>query len=222
MGASGTVSSGGVVATGTITIPGLGSGPLPIVLKSVSPRTLRSEIQMPKGLNALIVNEGRGAIKRPDGSVKSLQLYNTLALRAEFIPSYSLLAEYGNAQLSIRKLDDAAFQGQPAYVVELNLESYSGQLQQLFRAATRQRYFISKTTGLVLALEYDIFAENDSNGKVKTQIVYSDYRSISGLWVPFHQETYSDGQLSSTLILASFAFDSTVSATDFDLSKVSQ
>ncbi len=222
MGAPGTVSSGGVVATGTVTIPGLGSGPLPIVLKSMSPRTLRSEIQMPKGLNALVVNEGRGAIKRPDGSVKSLQLYNTMALRAEFLPSFSLLAEFGNAQISIKKLDDAVVQGQPASVVELNLEDDSGQLQQFVHAATRQRYFISKTTGLVLSLEYDNFAENDSNDKVKTQVLYSDYRSISGLWVPFHQETYSDGQLSSTLILASFAFDSTVSTADFDLSKVSQ
>lgn len=107
MGAPGTVSSGGVVATGTITIPGLGSGPLPIVLKSISPRTLRSEIQMPKGLNTLIVNDGHAAIKRPNGSVKSLQIYSTMALRAEFLPSYSLLSEYGNAQLSIRKLADA-------------------------------------------------------------------------------------------------------------------
>lgn len=222
MGAPTRVSSGGVVATGTVTIPGLGSGPLPIILKSMSPRTLRSEIHMPKGLNALIVNDGRGAIKRPNGSVKWLQLYSTMALRAEFLPSFSLLSEYGDAQVSIRKLADAVVQGQPANVVELNLENYSGQLQQFVKAATRQRYFISKATGLVLALEYDNFAENDSNAKVATQVLYSDYRSISGLWVPFHQETYSDGQLSSTLILVSFALGSTVSAGDFALPQVSQ
>ncbi len=165
----------------------------------------------------MILNNGRGAIIRPDGSVKWLKIYNTAAFRVEFIPSFSLLAENSDPQISIRKLDDAVIQGQAVDVVELNFESYSGQLQEAIRAATRQRYFISKATGLVLALEYDNLGEDGSTARVRTQVLYSDYRSMNGLWVPFHQETYSDGNLESMLLLNSVSFGSGVSLTDFTL-----
>lgn len=222
MTSQGSFPAGGVIAVGSISVTGIGTGPLPIRLKTMGPRTLRTEIDLPAGLNVLIVNNGNGVIQKPNGSTKQLQLYTTMAMHAEFIPALSTLTENANPQYSVRLLDDAVIQGQATTVVEFNLEAYSGKLQEFVRAATCQRFYISKSSGLVLALEYDSFAENDSDLKSATQVLYSDYRLVGGIWVPFSQTTSVDGSVSSVLTLSSVDFSSTVSSTDFQLPTVSQ
>src|SRR5207302_10586038 len=61
------------LASGTVTISA-GDNPVsyPITIKSKGLRETRVELQMPKGTNTRIVNQGQGAILRPDGSVKTL------------------------------------------------------------------------------------------------------------------------------------------------------
>src|ERR1700716_2906458 len=59
------------LASGNVTISS-GDTPVsyPITIKSKGLRATRVELQMPKGTNLRIVNQGQGAIVRPDGTVK--------------------------------------------------------------------------------------------------------------------------------------------------------
>ena len=65
--------------------------------------------------------------------------------------------------------------------------------------------------------EYFLFAENDPNDRTKVETYFSDFRSVNGAWVPFHQTTYEDGKVAEDLVLASVAFNVGVSDTEFAL-----
>src|SRR5258708_30500508 len=85
------------LASGTVTISAGGNQvSYPITMKSKGLRETRVELQMAKGANVRIVNQGQGAILRPDGSVKSLFSNNTFAEHVNHVPALSILAEYAN------------------------------------------------------------------------------------------------------------------------------
>src|ERR1700687_2584668 len=75
------------VASGIATVY-TGGTPIsyPITMKSKGLRETRVELQLPKGSNVRIVNQGQGAIVRPDGSVKTLYSNNTFYEHVNHVP----------------------------------------------------------------------------------------------------------------------------------------
>jgi len=85
------------LASGTITLSG-GGTPIsyPITMKSKGLYETRIEIQMAKGTNTRIMNQGQAVIQRPDGTVRGLYSNNTFSEHVEHVPLLSVLAEIAN------------------------------------------------------------------------------------------------------------------------------
>src|SRR5882724_5545091 len=87
---------------GTVTIyAGDNAVSYPITVKSRGLRETRVELQLPKGANVRIANQGQGAIIRPDGSIKSLDSNNTFYEHVNHVPLLSVLAEYASGNVNL-------------------------------------------------------------------------------------------------------------------------
>ena len=204
-------------ATGTITF---GGKSMRVLYKSHGAGQLRVEVDKTAGKSTLIVNEGQGQVKQPDGRVRNLLHNNTYGQRVEHIPALSLLAEYANSELEVEDPAEDDLNGSRVDVVTLSMAPASitsAKQAADYRKVSRTKFFLDKTSGYVLAIEYPNFAENAPGSASVMRTVYSDYRKVNGIAVPFQQTTFMDGQLFSSLALDAVSFDVTWLATEFEL-----
>jgi hypothetical protein len=54
---------------------------------------------------------------------------------------------------------------------------------------------IDKKTGLPAKLQFSAHPEDDANVDIPVEVVYSDYREVDGVIVPFRIEKYMNGNL---------------------------
>jgi hypothetical protein len=206
------------LSTGTLTIATTSPKSLPVVLKTKGTDRIRIELQMPAGPQIRITNAGQAVIKKPDGNIKRLILNNTISERVRHIPAFSLLAELMSSAVEISGLEYKIVNGQAATVIPLCLPTSSDPNQaKQFCSMTKTKFFVDQETGMVSKMEYTNFTEEDGGSGAKVEIFYSDYRQVSGVAIPFRQDTYINGQLRSLLILDSVTFNSGLADSDFAL-----
>lgn len=207
------------LASGTATIY-TGGTPVsyPITSKSKGLRETRTELQMQKGTNIRIANQGQAVIVRPDGSVKSLYSNNTFYEHVDHIPILSVLAEYGNGNVNLLYKGVAQVQGQSEDVIEIdfvpNLDPVQG---PMFASMSKTLFFVNQTTKLVDKTQQSVFYEGDQNDTFNEEIYLADYRSVNGLLVPFHQTVDIDGQLDSDIQFTSISLNVGLLDSDFAL-----
>jgi hypothetical protein len=205
------------LASGTVTIS-TGGNPVsyPITVKSKGLRETRVELQMSKGTNVRIVNQGQGAILRPDGSVKTLYSNNTFYEHVDHVPILSVLAEYANGNVNLIYKDTAQVQGQSEDVIEVdfvpNLDPVQG---PLFASMSRTLYFVNHVTGLVDKTQGAPFYEGDMTNTFTEEVYLTDYRSVNGLLVPFRQTVFIDGKLDSDITFTSVTLNVGLLDSDF-------
>jgi len=73
--------------------------------------------------------------------------------------------------------------------------TYIGQHAQAFAAATQVKISYDPATLTPTRLEYNLHPDNDNTLSIPVRVVFSDYRTFSGIPVPFHMERYIDGAL---------------------------
>jgi hypothetical protein len=207
------------VASGTVTIY-TGGTPVsyPITMKSKGLRETRVELQLPKGSNVRIVNQGQGAILRPDGSVKTLYSNNTFYEHVNHVPLLSVLAEYASGNVNLLYNGAAQVQGQAEDVIEVdfvpNLDAVIG---PIFASMSRTLFFVNQTTKLVDKIQHASFYEGNQNDTVNEETYFYDYRTVNGMLIPFHQTLFIDGQLDTDLTFTSVSLNVGLSDSDFVL-----
>lgn len=189
---------------------------LPIVKKTKGTKMVRTEVQRPEGTRLRIVNSGIGALQFPNGTIRRLFPNNTVAERIEHIPALSILSEWQSSNIEARYIGADTVNSSPVQVVAISfIPTSDPQWIGFYRSTTQTLFFIDQTTNLVSKIQYQNFAENDSNVSEKVEVFFSDYRLVSGVLVPFTQSSYADGRLRSTLTLTSFAFNTGLSDSEF-------
>lgn len=207
------------VASGTAVISAGGSPvSCPITMKSKGLRETRVELQQTSGTKVRIVNQGQGEIIRPNGSIEKLYANNTFYEHVNHIPLLSVLAEYANGNVNLLYKGVVQVQGQPEDVIEIdfvpNLDSVQG---PIFASMNQTLFFVNQTTRFIDKIQDSPFNEGDSKNKFTEEVYLSDYRSVNGMFVPFHQTVFIDGQLDTDLQFASVTFNVGLPDSDFVL-----
>lgn len=206
-----TQSVSDAICTGTLTLAREQDQTLKVTIKSKGTQMTRTESIGPKGTIVRIVNHGKGAIVGPDGSVKKLNLSNTIAERIGHIPALSVLSEAIGPEVEVESQT-------PVQVNDVVALSYTpdpahSQLS-LFLKMTRRLFFVDQATNLVSKIQFTRFSET-GHAKQQVERLFRDYRSVGPLLVPFEQLTYVDGKLETTLNLSSVQFNVGLQDTEF-------
>ncbi len=185
-------------AAGTITA---GGKSFHVLYKTHGATQLRTELDKPAGKSVLILNGGQAQVTQPDGATRNRLHNNTYGQRIEHIPALSLLSEQDNAEVEVEDPAEDDLNGAKVDTVALSCApaGISAKDTQGYRMISRTKFFFDKASGYVLAIEYLDFAENDPGSSAVMRTVYSDYRNVNGMAVPFQQTTFMDGQLTSSL-----------------------
>ena len=205
-------------AQGTLTL--LGDSPIdfPIILKSRGSKQERTELTSGKGVRLFLVNNGRGIIRYPDGSIKRLSDDNMVFQRTDYIPVLSLISEFDQSDIAVEHMADSTLGASAVHVVAVSL--YSGQSKQdaeKLQARTRMSYFIDAKTNLVLKTSQSNYTENDPSESQRLDTYFSDYRNVGGIMVPFHQEVLADDKPFLTVVFDSVSFGIAVQDSDFSV-----
>lgn len=188
----------------------------PVTKKSKGTKMLRTEVQRPEGTRLIIINNGVGAVQKPDGTSRSLFSNNTVAARVAHIPALSFLSEWQSSTTEIRFVRSDTLNTRPVQVIALcYIPTSDPHWVGSYRTTTQTLFYIDQATSTVTKIEYQNFAESDSNVSEKIELFFTDYRSISGVLVPFTQTSYADGRLRTTLTLSSVAFNTSLPDSQF-------
>ena len=206
-------------ATGTITLArGADTPSYPVNIKCKGTRQTRFELQRSSGTIVRIVSQGRGQIHRPDGSVVNLLPKNTYGERVNHIPLLSLLAEAQNDNVVLQYQGTAVVDGRTTDKLALTLVPDPKHARIASLTATLNKlFFVDQSTGLILKIQFTNYSENYPDDGVQREVLYSDYRPVNGILIPFHQVTYNDGTLESDLVLNSVSFNVGLLDSDFTL-----
>jgi len=196
-------------SSGTLTVytPD-GPVPMPVVYRTRGTNRIRVELHQKSGITIRIVNNGDGAILKPDGTIVKLLLNNTLAERVTHIPAFSLLNEAQSPTIKIQNAGTSMVNKQPAQSLSMSeIPNSNSPDAPFFEKMTLHVFHLDPVTGLVLKMDYSNCAENDSNACQKVERLFMDYRNVQGVLVPFHQMSYVDARLDSDLVLSSVSFN---------------
>jgi hypothetical protein len=209
-------------AVGTLGVSAGGKLSLfPITLKSKGLRATRVDLQMSKGTNTRIVNKGQGAIVRPDGTVTKLNSNNTFYEHVNHVPILSLLSEYAHGNANVLYKGVAQVEGQAEDVIEVDfVPDFDPSNGPIFASMSQTLFFVNQLTKLVDKIQSTPFYENSGKKTFKEETYLDDYRLVSGLFVPFHQTVFVDGQLESDLKFTAVSFNSGLPDSDFVLPRV--
>jgi outer membrane lipoprotein-sorting protein len=221
---SGTTSLNSILdsqTTGTLTLYAP-DGPvsMPITYNTKGTHQIRVELQQPAGMAVRIVNNGQGILQKPDGSIVNLLMNNTLAERVTHIPVFSLLAENLDPAVKVQSKGSSTVNNSVTNDVVLSyIPNPASPDASAFEKMTQHIFHLDQSTGLVLKVDYQNCAENDTNACQKVETVFSDYRSVQGVLVPFLQTTSTDGKPYSQVALKSVSFNVGLSDSLFSLVK---
>jgi hypothetical protein len=177
---------------------------------------VRTELQRPDGTHLRIVNNGIGALQNPNGKVRPEFSNNTVAERVEHIPALSILSEWQSPYIEVRFLRSDTVNDAPVQVIAVSfIPTSDPQWVSFYRSTTQTLFYIDQSTNLISKIEYQNFAQNDSNVSEKVEVFFSDYRPVSGVLVPFAQSAYADGRLQSKLTLTSVTFNAGLADSEF-------
>jgi zinc protease len=173
--------------SGTMRTPGVPQ-PTPIlslVTYNVFPMKKRSELQFPTGTMVQAFDGATGWVgtimQASEGvtggaDVRPLTQDITAQVKQQQLYGFDVLREAGKPGYTARPLADAEVNGKPAQVVELaDAEGHATQ------------FFVDAETNLITKVAFT------TNGRT-TEAVYSDYREVSGVEVPFQTHVSQDGQ----------------------------
>src|SRR5262249_25405368 len=112
------------LATGTLTLYGSnikGGNVIPVVLNTKGSNLTRRELTRASGTTVRILNDGQGVIQKPDGTVRRLLMNNTFGERVSHIPALSLLANYQDSVVEVKKPSQLILAGKLADSITLSV-----------------------------------------------------------------------------------------------------
>jgi hypothetical protein len=204
------------VVTGTLTTHAdYGGGTLGIVIKSKGLWNVRSEIKRAAGTDVYVTDGPKGCLTRATGETQPTAFSNTYAEPIHHIPALSILADYSDSNVNVQYAGTGAVNGQLTDVIAISAAAAAAPAGFDSLAATQNVFYIARDSGLVIKAQYKHFSDNDSDGALKHEVYFSDYRNVGGLMVPFRVDTYVAGRLSTAMTLTSAALNVGLSSTDF-------
>jgi hypothetical protein len=162
---------------------------------------------------AVSVTSTTGGTQLQNGKTSPIRAH---VVDARFIPELAaleLFRRYQDPNYSITFGGTASVNGRTAAKIQLRLER-----DDLSQAGTVQVWFIDTTTGLPVRIEYRFPKSGNGLSTSDTAVEFSDWRSVSGVLVPFQMNTWLDGDPWNQVALQSVSFNVTVNPSDFTIS----
>jgi len=200
------------VANGTLTFSDGRNGT--ITLKSKGTDRFRNEARLPGDESLMIVVAGRGHVVQAS-QTRPLPIWMTSYLRPNHIPVLSRISDSAKPNTKVLYIGLEDVNGQLAHHVRLSNLPASGKRADLEEIISEFHVFVDAQTHLLVkTLSYD-FSPVILENRTPVETYFSDYRSVSGVQVPFRITRYIRGTRDSEIVLTYIQFNVGLPDTDF-------
>jgi hypothetical protein len=211
------------VATGTvIRYRGDSQDSVAVTFKAKNASEYRSDVTDATGTNTFIANGDSAALTTPQGT--QLAPSNAaLATRFWVFPFFSTLVSASGSSFAVQSAGTETINGQPCLRIEISPQSVQGDPMSSYRVrAGHITLWIAISSGLPAQLSYMRVANDNPTALQECTRQFSDWRPVSGIAVPFHQDEYVGAQQVSSLQLESVNLNTGLSDSDFTLPSPAQ
>jgi hypothetical protein len=121
------------------------------------------------------------------GTKHSMALHNCWTDAVWFFPALSLLADYADPNLVWTDLGQEQYQGGSVEHIQVyrTAAGLSKQEAQLLARLSTVNYYLDSQTAIPLAMAFAAHADSDRGVDFATEIIFSNYRQVSGILTPF-------------------------------------
>ena len=177
-------------------------------------KTAASEFKYEKraGSSTQVLVSGHGHPKRiHNGTITALSLHIALANPPLHLPALVLADVVANQDYSVRLLGRADVSGVDAIKVRIGLDR-----DLIHSLVTPQDWYFDALTGIPIRVEHRLPDNRRADNYVTAAEEFGDYRSASGLLVPFRILSYESGALVAVETVSTVRFNSGLSSSEFD------
>jgi hypothetical protein len=211
------------VASGTVTrYHGDTQDAVGVTLKFKGPSEARVEVMDAAFPITTIINGEQASISN-SGGARSIPVHSALSTPPVAMLFLSRLLKISDPNLSISFTGTETIGGQAASRIQIDRTPPPGDsFADVRRSADHLTVWISTATFLPIQVQYPRISTGNPTAMFLATRAYSDYRTISGIAVPFHQDEYVGNQRISSLQLDTVSFNTGLSDTEFAIAVTAQ
>jgi hypothetical protein len=175
----------------------------------------RYERPGPNGSVAVVSGHGKPAFIDGSNAGKSF-VPMTIGNFPAHLPAVVLASELNNPKVQLEAIQRVTAGGAAAIQVSTDDET-----DEFTAKITRQDWYFDATTLLPMRVDYVTTNVNNLEDLASMTALLSDYRSQSGMLIPFHIVIYFNGQQIEDIVLSQVLITNSIPAADFDAPAVS-
>jgi hypothetical protein len=195
---------------GNVTFKGLSSGPARLDFSY--PSGLRSEIRT-------VVNAGSaGAWSGPDGTLHPISLHN-LMNKARIFPAFTIASFTAGQNFIVTYVGQETKDGHSVYHLSASRQfpDSEGSARTLAEHLTQTDIFLDISTLLPIAFDFSAHPDNDGALDIPAELLFSDYRTVSGIKIPFRVQKFLNNGLVLDLNFQNALVNSGLSGSSFNI-----
>jgi hypothetical protein len=192
-----------------------------ITLKFRGYSQARFDVGDPASPSTTIINGEQAAVSK-SGGTHSIPPRSALSTSMA-LPFFCSLLNASDSNLASRFVGTETVNGQAASRLEIDYIPPDTDLRSRIQwRAWHLTVWISIASSLPVQIQYARISNDNPTAVFLATRVYSDYRTVNGIAVAFHQEEYAGTQLLSTLQLNSVTFNAGLADADFVIAVAGQ
>lgn len=144
-----------------------------------------------------------------------------MALRPTHLPFFAGLSAWADPAISLAYKGAESVNGQETYRIGIKRPYAPGdRMGALIARASWMDVWISQQSMLPIQVSYEQIGTDNPNASLVETAQFSDFRSVAGFLVPFHEEVYAQTRHLYSLQVSTIQFNAGVPATDFAIPTV--
>lgn len=191
------------------------------VLKAISSGASREELSLPSGKWTEVLRTSQpqpsGSWSGPDGVTREIAFHNLLVGSSWFYPTLVIAPAVSNNDYLATSLGRKTRNGQTVEHIVLCRPSPSAipNTTVSYQHLSQLDLFVDAATLFPAAITFSIHPENAASTDIPIEVRFSDYRSLSGVQIPFHIQKFMNGSLTLDLQIQSATLNSGLPANEF-------
>lgn len=193
------------------------------VLKALATGEARMDLGFPSGQRSEVwansVKGQTGQWAGPDGKAHAISAHNLMTDSSWFFPSLTLSKWLSTPGYTVSLVGQESRNGEAVEHVTVSLlaSALPADISAIFQHLSRTEIYLDSTSGLPVALAFNVHPDNDSVLDIPVEIRLSDYRALNGAQVPFHVEKYLNNNLILDLHFDAVTLNTGLSVSDFQV-----
>jgi hypothetical protein len=187
-----------------------------IVIEQQGFGQMRRTVSWPEGQQVYIVNGGQGHATSSSTAIP-IAPWQEQYFRPDYFPSLACTLDVTRPSMNAVYVDVETLAGSQVHHIRFYAPSQSlpdGSLS-LDPVISEFDVYLDTQSLMVVKTKRFIFAPDAIQNHSDWETYYSDYRSVSGLMVPFHVQHFLAGQLLENIVISSVQPNSSIPSQDF-------